>query len=528
MNTLMGIACGGVSQGTRRVYKPLPWQTDSLAVLTPLVPGCPKFPVFAGRDVYSLIRLNPTQSFVWFYDDLLSIFASPRHPCFQCGLRLGCTSTVSCPFESIHGRNHLTILIRVSRDSSPVVRSTGEDILPRKMTIIDVPQRVDARDTASSSSASLEARDPLPEVERIVRRYPRRIYQDFYEKRSPSPSPDDESSPPPVARSAEVVERRFPRRALYERHEARSNPAPPEARSDPEPSDIQRRYPRKVYADYYQKRESSPPIVEARDPAPELTDSGRRFPRRVYAEHYEKRQEDPAADPAPATDAPADTSPVEPTATTPTVSVSASVSASASTSRPTSANVVPAPLDVNAVINKITSEDTNSYAPGTTIKETTLFVNKITHISDKGTNDSEPVVPPASGTEPATPSSSPATPSSSASATSSTDSAAPSATPTAPATGDEPVTPPPAAAAAESTDTPPTPPVTPTEGAADPSTPSAAPADEATTPPPVTGGDASRRSLGGSNQASRQPIIRRQLGYSGPAWASHLKRNVNN
>jgi hypothetical protein len=82
---------------------------------------------------------------------------------------------------------------------------------------------------------------------------------------------------------------------------------------------------------------------------------------------------------------------------------------------------------------------------------------------------------------------------------------------------DEPVTPPPANAA-DSTETPP----------ADPSTapPAAAAADEATTPSPVTGGDASRRSLG-SNQASRQPIIRRQLGYSGPAWASHLKRNVN-
>jgi len=401
--------------------------------------------------------------------------------------------------------------VSVSNDGSPVVRSTGEDILPRKT--IDVLPRVrsidlqllHARDTASSSSASLEARDPLPEVQRMVRRFPRKVYEDFYTKRSPSPSPDGESSPP------EVVERRFPRRALYERHESRSNPAPPEARSDPEPSDIQRRYPRKVYADYYQKRESSPPInVEARNPAPELTDSGRRFPRRVYAEHYAKRQEDPAtaaADPAPAPAA--DATAATPTAAEPSALVSASVSSSASTSTATSATVAP-PLDINAIMKDIASSDVNSFQPGTTIKETTLLVNKITHISDKGTAGQNP---PASGVNPGTPES-PATPSSSAAAASSSAPAAPVATLT-PATGDAPVTPPVAAAAnPESTETP-------------PETPPAAPADEATPPPAAAAGDASRRSLGGSNQASRQPIIRRQLGYSGPAWASHLKRNVN-
>lgn len=386
--------------------------------------------------------------------------------------------------------------VPVSSDGSPVVRSTGDDILPRKMAIIDVvphqrsvdSEQVDARDTASSSSESIEARDPLPEVERIVRRFPRQIYHDYYTKRSPSP--DDE----PVARSPEVVERRFPRRALYERHEARSNPTPPEARSEqPEPADIQRRYPRKVYADLYQKRESSPPInVEARDPAPELTDSGRRFPRQVLAERYVKRQDDaaapnPAADPAAATTEAAGA----PTPAAPTASTSASVTASASTSTATSP-VVP-PLDLNRIVKDITSGDLNSFQPGTTIKETTLLINKITHISDKGNAaQNAPVVPPVSGGTPA----SPATPSSSTSAA-----ASPSSTAT---TGGE------AAPAPESTVTPP---AAPAQGEADPSTPPA----EGTTPPAE--GAASRRSLGS--------VIRRQLGYSGPAWASHLKRNVN-
>lgn len=371
--------------------------------------------------------------------------------------------------------------VPVSSDGLPVVRSTGDDILPR-MKIVDVvphqrsvdSEQVDARDTASSSS-SIEARDPLPEIEQIVRRFPRKVYQDYYTKRALSPTPDTE----PVARSPEVVERRFPRRALYERHEERSNPAPPEARSEQaEPADIQRRYPRKVYADYYQKRESSPPtVVEARQPAPELTDSGRRFPRQVLAERYVKRQDDATAanPPADAPPAAVETPAANPTPVVPTASTS--VSASASTATATSP-IVP-PLDLNRIVKDITSGDLNSFQPGTTIKETTLLINKITHIDNKGSADQNaPVVPPV---VPGTPASSSATPTSS-SATAAT------ASPT--AAGDVP--------APESATTPP-----------------AAPVNEAN---PVEGG-ASRRSLGS--------VIRRQLGYSGPAWASHLKRSDN-
>ncbi|KAG6276974.1 hypothetical protein E4U46_001101 [Claviceps purpurea] len=309
--------------------------------------------------------------------------------------------------------------VRIPSASPPVARALADDpVLPRKVEIVDVPARmrsldddpmdarsapeIDIRDTASSES--IEARDPLPEVEEIVRRYPRKVYHDFYQKRSQPSAPPEKRAPEP---DTPQIERRFPRRSLYERYQKRSEPASPpvEARAQAaEPPELQqRRYPRKVYADYYEKRSTPPSPPEqpvAREPAPEPeTVQARRFPREVYMKHYERRQADPVkhygrqaetpeSAPADATTPDAATPPTDPAAA-PAQPSGAAVSGGAAVVQPPQASSPPVtplnststPLDVNALFHNITSNDAG-FQPGTTIQETTVLVHKITHISE--------------------------------------------------------------------------------------------------------------------------------------------------
>lgn len=460
--------------------------------------------------------------------------------------------------------------VRIRPASQPVARAVVDDpVLPRggvQVTEIKSHQRslddgpldsrsirtreispeIGTRDTAPSDS-SLEARDSLPEVEKIVRRFPRRGLEDFYRRRSQPSEPPTARSPSPEPVAPVEVERRFPRRALYERHEQRSQPAPPEARAEKaEPAQVQRRYPRAIYAKHYERSTPSEPIpVEAREPAPappaEPETLNRRFPRQVYAELYERQTgtTDPAGKPTGNT----------PSGTTPDASPSAVPSAvpSAAPSTPdnsaangttttTSEQIkTPAgtPLDLNALVQNITtSNNKGSFQPGTTIKETTLLVNKVTHISEPK-KEATPVKP-----DPVTPSK-PATP---------VESAAPSTS--SPASGGEPLedeSKPKDNKPVVGTDPAGTPTgTTPDTKPVEPS-PSSAPAAQASGTPTETSEkettsaasenvqrdiesseSTTRRSLGSDQATPDSTIRRRNLGYSGPAWASYTKRTVTN
>jgi hypothetical protein len=70
----------------------------------------------------------------------------------------------------------------------------------------------------------------------------------------------------------------------------------PAARAPEEP-EVRRQYPRRIYHEYYEKREPQPEPVNVPAPAPVVQKRERVYPRRIYYEHYEKR----APSPEPAT-----------------------------------------------------------------------------------------------------------------------------------------------------------------------------------------------------------------------------------
>ena len=146
--------------------------------------------------------------------------------------------------------------------------------------------------------------------------------------------------PPPVERREASTEdanlpRRFPRRVYHDFYQKRADPVEPPVARAPKP-DSERRFPRRVYHDLHAERADTP-VVRA-----EKSESERRYPRRAL---FEKRHDTAA--------------PAVPTA-------------------------VANSTDTTAVIKNFIDSMTNqTLQPGTTIKETTVLMNKVTYVSDK-------------------------------------------------------------------------------------------------------------------------------------------------
>jgi hypothetical protein len=288
--------------------------------------------------------------------------------------------------------------------------------------------------------------------------------------------PEVRDTVPPLVEKREAstegsnLPRRFPRRVYHDFYEKRADPVEPPVARAPKP-DSERRFPRRVYSDLYAERADTPPVARAEKP-----ESERRFARRAL---YEKRHDTAA--------------PAVPTA-------------------------VANSTDTTAVIKNFIDSTTNqTLQPGTTIKETTVLMNKVTYVSDKNApappnNQCNPA--PAAGSS-SIPSGTPTAAATSASATGSTvptSSADPAATTSASATG---VTAPsssadPAAAtpssATSSSDAQPTP----APGAAGPSAPAPAADASATTTTaadPAASSDAtnSRRFI---KEVNNEPVAR--------------------
>jgi neural Wiskott-Aldrich syndrome protein len=317
-------------------------------------------------------------------------------------------------------------------DADMVVRAEiTEPVVPRARfaSSREVPE---VRDTVPPP---VEKREASTEDSNLPRRFPRRVYHDFYQKRA-------DSVEPPVARA-------------------------------PKP-DSERRFPRRVYSDLYAERADTPPVARAEKPEME-----RRYPRRAL---FEKRHDTAA--------------PAVPTA-------------------------VANSTDTTAVIKNFIDSTTNqTLQPGTTIKETTVLMNKVTYVSDKnapappsnqcnpapaaGTSSSASGTPTAAATSVATSASatSAAATSASASATGTavpTSSADPAATPSS-ATSSSGAQPTPAPGAADPN----------APGAAGPSAPAPAADASATTttaadPAATSGATNSRRSI---KDVTNEPVAR--------------------
>lgn len=147
--------------------------------------------------------------------------------------------------------------------------------------------------------------------------------------------------PPPVQKREASTEdanlpRRFPRRVYHDFYQKRADPVEPPVARAPKP-DSERRFPRRVYKDLHAERADTPPVARAEKPQTEP-----RYPRRAL---YEKRHDTAA--------------PAVPTA-------------------------VANSTDTTAVIKNFIDSTTNqTLQPGTTIKETTVLMNKVTYVSDK-------------------------------------------------------------------------------------------------------------------------------------------------
>jgi len=147
--------------------------------------------------------------------------------------------------------------------------------------------------------------------------------------------------PPPVEKREASTEdsnlpRRFPRRVYHDFYQKRADPVEPPVARAPKP-DLERRFPRRVYRDLYAERADITPVARAEKPENE-----RRYPRRAL---FEKRHDTAA--------------PAVPTA-------------------------VANSTDTTAVIKNFIDSTTNqTLQPGTTIKETTVLMNKVTYVSDK-------------------------------------------------------------------------------------------------------------------------------------------------
>ncbi|KAJ2926054.1 hypothetical protein H1R20_g11030, partial [Candolleomyces eurysporus] len=457
--------------------------------------------------------------------------------------------------------------IRIPTAPEVAVRAAvDEPILPR-VEIVDVqPEHKRSVDGTSSrprlareiapehttrepaSPESVEMRDSLPEVEKIVRRYPRRSLFEFYQKRSPEPSPAPSDPAAQLeTRSAPAepeLQRRYPRRVYHDYYAKRAEPAPPEARSEapaPDAPQLQRRYPRRGLAEYYEKRSAPPtdnvrrepspepapepapePVPEpAPEPAPVKPQEQEHHVREVEppTDYLEKRQEESEGSQTPPEAPPAGetttTSSASPTATLPGTPLGGATTTSTTTSTTSAATPtsgVPQNLDFNRVIaDAIVKGNSNTVHEGpngktNSYKDTTIMI-KITQ-QENSDRKLDPV--PSSSNAAPTPTStdkgSAGTGGATATSTSSTSSTA-SAT----------ATPPP------STETPPS------GSTGDDST---KPADTGASTPPPDGGEGaaaqeSRRDLGEDNAAA-QPIKKRTLGLSGALWATWSRRNAMN
>ncbi|RXW25524.1 hypothetical protein EST38_g343 [Candolleomyces aberdarensis] len=457
--------------------------------------------------------------------------------------------------------------IRIPTAPEVAVRAAVDDpILPR-VEIVDVqPEHKRSVDGTSSrprlareiapehtprepaSPESVEMRDSLPEVEEIVRRFPRRSLFEFYQKRSsePSPAPSDPAAQLET-RSAPAepeLSRRYPRRVYHDYYAKRAEPTPPEARSEapaPDAPQLQRRYPRRVLAEYYEKRSAPPtdhvlprepspepapePVPEAApEPAPVKPQEQERHAREVEAptEYLEKRQEESEGSPT-TTEAPpagetTTTSSPSPTATlpgTPLPTGGATTTSTSTTSVPTPpTSGVPQTLDFNRVIaDAIVKGNSNTVHEGpngktNSYKDTTIMI-KITQ-QENSDRKLDPV--PSSSNAAPTPTST------DTKGSASKGGATPTSTSSTSSTASATATPPP------STETPP-----PSGSTGDDST--TKPADTGASTPPPDGGEGaaqeSRRDLGEDNAAA-QPIKKRTLGLSGALWATWSRRNAMN
>lgn len=278
--------------------------------------------------------------------------------------------------------------------------------------------------------------------------------------------------PPPVEKREASTEdsnlsRRFPRRVYHDFYQKRADPVEPPVARAPKP-DSERRFPRRVYYDLHAERADTP-VARAEKPENE-----RRYPRRAL---FEKRHDTAA--------------PAVPTA-------------------------VANSTDTTSVIKNFIDSTTNqTLQPGTTIKETTVLMNKVTYVSDKNApappnNQCNPA--PSAGTS-SSPSGTPTAAATSASATGSTvptSSAEPATSASAtgapvPTSSADPATAT-LSSATSSIDAQPTP----APGAAAPSAPAPAADPSATTttaadPAASSGATNSRRSI---KEVSNEPIAR--------------------
>lgn len=146
-------------------------------------------------------------------------------------------------------------------------------------------------------------------------------------------------------------------------------PPPVEKReASTEDSNLPRRFPRQVYHDFYQKRADlvEPPVARAPKP-----DSERRFPRRVYHDLHAERADTPVA----RAEKP------ESERRYPRRALFEKRNDAAAPAVPTA---VANSTDTTTVIkNFIDSTKNQTLQPGTTIKETTVLMNKVTYVSDK-------------------------------------------------------------------------------------------------------------------------------------------------
>jgi len=481
--------------------------------------------------------------------------------------------------------------IRTSPPSHNVARAVDDDPLVERVHIEHVPSHMRSVDPDPSEARSIpqareiapenairntapsdevEARDPLPEIERIVRRYPRRSLYERHETRSTSSStPPEARSPSPEAESPPVV-RRFFRRELFERHQARSESSTPplEAREPAPQEDVApRKFPRKILAEYYVEKRTpepapappsipEPPVAREPEPEPELPTNRivRRFARRGMAEKVEARQDPADTPPAPPTGDNNNTPPIVPVAppaqpssaaplaaasptktATGTATASASIVSGAATATTTATTTNPVVEIINA--NKAANFVNPSSLPqnGLPVEidrehETTVYHQKTTeHISQcNGEVKANPGVAPVASAVPS-------------------GTTAPTALPS--SSGTPPVTP----------VTPPVPPVVPAQGnnggnananpnPVEPPKPTATTTqvDASVVPSQVTdpqlnptpavlpanGGDAA---TGTPDVARRDDVVAdpiilrgRALGFSGPAYASYLKRSTMN
>jgi len=133
-------------------------------------------------------------------------------------------SVFGAPLRYPDVRSETVARAEISAPVQPVARAAIVDVQPvRQRSNLGSINRRSARlvSERETSSEYPEARDTLDnlepvekrETEQPQRRYPRRVYHEFYEKRSPEPV---------TTREAEQPQRRYPRRVYHDLYEKRS------------------------------------------------------------------------------------------------------------------------------------------------------------------------------------------------------------------------------------------------------------------------------------------------------------------